>query len=226
LSSAEIEAILSGLQVGAAQIFFDDEPSDDEIEDFENGTGCDVVTKEWEEQCPLDDSELDELSEDEFDELASDLGIPEDELAALCDFEAEEDDKEEAPPINRGGIFAGGLDTAQRNRERARASAIVAATPRTAEAAPIRPPSTGDAVFWITANSTRFGVRIFQPAAGPFNGGRAAAMLVCNPPAPRLAKDAQAKCLCPLPSSPASSRRCLRSSRSSARRSTSTMRLG
>ena len=42
-----------------------------------------------------------------------------------------------------GGLFAGDLQAAERNRERANASAVVASTPRAVETG-IRPPSTGD----------------------------------------------------------------------------------
>jgi hypothetical protein len=80
------------------------------------------------------------------DELMEELEVLE-ELG--CDVVSkewvEEDDEEKERVPNVGGIFAGDLDAAQRNRERARASAVVAATPRPAAAAPIRPPSTGDA---------------------------------------------------------------------------------
>jgi hypothetical protein len=149
-SAADLEAFFNGTQVGTTQLFFDEEPSEEEIEAFESATDCDVVTKTWEDEtleCPLEEDELDELSEDEFDELASELGITNEELEELCDFvlQEEDEDEDESPRPNVAGLFAGDVGAAQRNRERARASVAPATAQRPAETTPIRPPSTGDA---------------------------------------------------------------------------------
>jgi hypothetical protein len=86
---------------------------------------------------PLPDEDLDELIE-ELEDAGCDIVLKE-----WVDDDEDEDD--EGPPPNVGGIFAGDLDAAQRNRERARASVAPATAPPPAAAAPIRPPSTGDA---------------------------------------------------------------------------------
>jgi hypothetical protein len=140
------EELLSGLQVGTTQVIFPEEPSEEEIEAFESATDCDIVTKTWEEEeCPFEADELDELDRDELEDRADEAGLTDEDFEELCDVEFDEaDDDDEAPTLNVGGVFAGDVGAAQRNRERARASVAVAATPRPAEAS-VRPPSTGDA---------------------------------------------------------------------------------
>jgi hypothetical protein len=59
------------------------------------------------------------------------------------DDEDEDDEEEPEARFLGGGLFAGDMSAAQRNRARAQASAAVASTPRPAAAA-VRPPSTGD----------------------------------------------------------------------------------
>jgi hypothetical protein len=79
------------------------------------------------------------------EELLEEIELIEEELG--CDVVFKEwvdDDEDEDRVTNPGGVFAGDVGAAQRNRERARASVAVAATPRPAEAS-VRPPSTGDA---------------------------------------------------------------------------------
>jgi hypothetical protein len=80
-----------------------------------------------------EDEDIDELIE-EFEEAGCDV--------LFKDWVTDDDEDERV--TNPGGVFAGDVGAAQRNRERARASVAAAATPRPAEAS-VRPPSTGDA---------------------------------------------------------------------------------
>jgi hypothetical protein len=89
------------------------------------------------------------LQNDLPEEILEEIEFLEEELGCDAVFkewvEDDEDEDDDGPPPNVGGIFAGDLDAAQRNRERARASVAPATAPPPAAAAPIRPPSTGDA---------------------------------------------------------------------------------
>jgi hypothetical protein len=117
-------------------------------------TGTYVITEEVPDGWRLDDIECEDVVDFDVDIDVRAASVTlrttsgnDNRFMAVCTFfnereEEDEDDEAEARFLG-GGLFAGDVGAAQRNRARAAASAAVAAAPRAAEAT-VRPPSTGD----------------------------------------------------------------------------------
>jgi hypothetical protein len=120
-----------------------------------NGTY--IITEEVPDGWRLVDIECEDVSEFDVDINVREGWVRlttssvEDGPQAVCTFfnqredlaDDEDEDDEAGARFLGGGLFAGDVGAAQRNRARAAASAAVAAAPRAAEAT-VRPPSTGD----------------------------------------------------------------------------------